>query len=55
MPSWCFAAVILVIQYNLGMGPDGTSVSFFRDEISGPASDHGAFRVLVDEIVFNQL
>jgi hypothetical protein len=40
-------------QYNLGMGPDGTSVALFRDEISGPASDHGAFRVLVDEIVFN--
>ena len=40
-------------QYNLGTGPDGISVALFRDWISGPASDHGAFRVLVDEIVFN--
>ena len=40
-------------HYNLGSGPDGVSVSFFRDEVSGPASDHGIFRAQIEEIYYN--
>jgi hypothetical protein len=40
-------------QYNLGIDAGGTCVAFFRDETSGPASDHGAFRVQLEQIFFN--
>jgi hypothetical protein len=36
-------------RYNLGLG----SVSLFRGELSGPASDFGAFRVMIKEIFFS--
>ena len=36
-------------QTNLGMG----GVSFFRDEIAGPTSDYGAFRVQLYDITYN--
>lgn len=41
-------------QYNLGSDARGASVSFFRDEISGPASDHGVFRVQLEEVFYNR-
>ncbi len=36
-------------QSNLGMG----GISFFRDEIAGPTSDYGAFRVQLHDIAYN--
>lgn len=40
-------------QYNLGSASGGACVSFFRGEISGPASDHAVFRVQLEEIVYH--
>jgi hypothetical protein len=36
-------------QSNLGMG----GISFFRDEIAGPTSDYGAFRVQLQDVTYN--
>lgn len=40
-------------HYNLGIDPKGCSVALFREYLSGPSSDHGAFRVQIEEIFFN--
>lgn len=40
-------------QYNLGSDAGGASVSLFRGETSGPASDHGAFRVQLVAILLD--
>jgi hypothetical protein len=40
-------------QYNLMSDAGGACVSFFREDISGPAFDNGVFRVQLDEIFYN--